>query len=142
MKRSYFVPSLFFLLVALFLFAAPIFAQDGGTTPVVPGFDLTAILGSVGALAAFLAVVMQFVRAHVWTTADGKLFIAATFLVGMVIASVGFYLHALPPDVTTLYAALAFGFSAALTAVGGVNLLAKKLTSQAVKTVTESGDIG
>jgi hypothetical protein len=126
--RSYFIPSrVFYVFLAFLAFLClPVTAgfialaqspigDPGG------GLDLAGIFGSTAALAGFVITAVQFVRAHVWQTLDGITSIVFTFVLSVVLAIVGFYLHLVP--VAAIGEAAAFGASAGVVAIGGVNLL-------------------
>lgn len=118
---------------ALFLFTpAMTFAQEIGET--LPAFDLGSMFTSVGALAAFLVVATQFVRAQIWKTLDGNVLVGFVFVLGIILALVGFYVKLLPA--ADVFAAVAFGLGAAVTAIGTVNLYKSK---QALKSTTTAG---
>lgn len=129
MLRSLFIPSrLFYYVLAIFaLLCLPItqgavaLAQDLAADPAQQGFDIGSLFTSTASLAAFIVTVVQFVRAHLWKTADGIPLVAFTFIVGVALAVGGFYMGVLP--VADIVAAIAFGITASLTAIGGVNLL-------------------
>ncbi len=129
MRHSFFIPSrlFYFVLAIIALLCLPLtqgavaLAQDLAADPAQQGFDIGSLFGSTAALAAFIITVVQFVRAHLWTNADGIPLVVFTFVIGIALAIAGFYMHLLPA--ADIVAAIAFGFTAALTAVGGVNLL-------------------
>lgn len=129
MRRSFFIPSrlFFYVLAIMALLCLPLtqgaiaIAQDLAVDPAQPGLDIGSLFGSTAALAAFIITVVQFVRAHLWTGADGIPLIVFTFVIGIALAIAGFYMHLLPA--ADIVAAIAFGFTAALGAVGSVNLL-------------------
>lgn len=128
MRSLVFIPSrLFYFIVAMLAFLCLPLTQgfvalaQGMTADPVGGFDLAAIFSSTAALSVFVVTAVQFIRAHLWKTLDGIMSIAFTFVLAIVLAIVGFYLHLVP--VTELAGAAGFGASAGLMAVGGVNLL-------------------
>jgi hypothetical protein len=103
------------------------FAQEVGES--LPVFDIGSIFTSTASLAAFVIVIVQFIRAQIWKTLDGNALVGVVFVTGIGLALVGFYVKLLPA--TDVFAAIAFGLAAAVTAIGAVNLYKAK---QAQKT--------
>ena len=133
--RSSFIPNRFSLvvlsllaLVVLTVIPVQLFAQ--GNIGVDPSFQIGNLFVDIGSLSVFIIVVTAYVRAHVFPQLDGWGAKAVTFLIGIGLALIGFYMHLL--KVGTLYEAVTFGASAALMAMGGV----KTVTTIAAKAAT------
>ncbi len=108
---------------ALFILTPALtFAQEVGET--LPVFDIGSLFTSTASLAAFVVVIVQFVRAQIWKTLDGKALVGVVFITGIGLALVGFYVKLLPA--ADVFAAIAFGLAAAVTAIGAVNLYKSK----------------
>lgn len=102
-------------------------AQEGGTIGA-PGFNIGLLFTDVAALAAFIIPAVAFVRSHIWTTLDGWPAIVVTFLIGIGLSLVGFYMNLL--HVATIGECISFGLTAAVLAMGGVKTASKVMSAR------------
>lgn len=118
----------------LVLTPALTFAQD--LTDLPPVLDLGSLFTSTASLAAFVVVVVQFVRAQIWKSLDGKVLVGFIFLTGIGLALGGFYMKLLPA--VDVFSAIAFGLAASVTAIGAVNLYKSKTAENKTDTPTDA----
>lgn len=97
---------------AIVPFAGAAFAQ----APAVEPFDFGAAFASTAALAALIASLVAFLKAHVLKTLDGLATVLASLIVGGLLGLVGHWAGFLTNG---LMPALGFGVSAGLLAAGG-----------------------
>lgn len=102
---------------ALVLFVGAAFAQ---ATPVEP-FDFGAAFASTAALAALIASLVAFLKAHVLKQLDGLATVLASLIVGGLLGLVGHWAGFLTDG---LMPALGFGVSAGFLAAGGYDVIA------------------
>lgn len=104
-----------FVFVLLVLVFGVAFAQ--ATDPTSPGaFDFAAAFANTAALAALVAALVSFLKAHVLKSLDGLGTVLASLVVGGVLGFLGHWTGYLQDG---LMPALGFGVSAGLVASGG-----------------------
>jgi hypothetical protein len=120
--------------VLLVLTPAVTFAQD--LTDLPAAIDIGSLFTSTASLAAFVVVLVQFIRAQIWKSLDGNVLVGFIFATGIGLALGGFYLQLLPA--TDVFSAVAFGLAASVTAIGAVNLYKSKTAENQTSTPTDA----